>query len=62
MVHGFVNVEGRFEHLAIVFPAQLTQTQFVLNALQQWQFRPAMENGQITSVEVLLIIPEDEPE
>ena len=62
MVHGFVNGEGRFEHLAIVFPAQLAQTQFVLNALQQWQFRPAMENGQITSVEVLLIIPEDEPE
>jgi hypothetical protein len=59
MVHGFVNVAGRFEQLAIVFPPQFAQTKFVLGALQQWQFRPAMQNGQIAAVEVLLIIPDE---
>ncbi len=58
MVHGFVNVAGRFEKLAIVFPPEFTQTKFMLDALEQWHFRPAMQNGQIASVEVLLIIPE----
>lgn len=61
MVHGFVDVAGHFEHLAVVFPQQFAQTKFLLGALQQWQFRPAVQNGQMTSVEVLLIIP-DEPE
>jgi hypothetical protein len=58
MVHGFVNLAGRFEQLAIVFPPEFTQTKFVLGALQQWRFRPARQNGQLASVEVLLIIPE----
>ncbi len=60
MVHGFVNTAGRFEHLAIVFPPQFTQTKFVLSALEQWHFRPAVQNGQIAAVEVLLIIPDDQ--
>ena len=59
MVHGFVNQAGRFEALNIVFPPQLPQAQFVLSALQQWQFRPATQNGQAARVEVLLIIPEE---
>jgi len=57
MVHGFVNAAGHFEQLAIVFPPEFRQTAFVLRALQQWQFKPAMRNGQLTTVEVLLIIP-----
>ena len=59
MVHGFVNQAGRFETLAIAFPPEFAQAQFVINALDQWQFRPAAQNGQITRVEVLLIIPEE---
>ena len=59
MVHGFINPNGRFEQLAIVFPPQFAQTKFVLGSLQQWEFRPARENGRLTSVEVLLIIPEE---
>jgi hypothetical protein len=59
MVHGFVNQAGRFEALSIVFPPQFPQAQFVLKSLEQWQFRPATQNGQIARVEVLLIIPED---
>jgi hypothetical protein len=58
MVHGFVNTAGRFEQLAVVFPSELAEAKFLLHALQQWQFRPAMQNGQATAVEVLLIIPD----
>ncbi len=61
MVHGFVNNTGRFEKLAVVFPPEFAQAKFVLSALQQWQFRPALQNGKLVAVEVLLIIPE-EPE
>jgi hypothetical protein len=57
MVHGFVNAGGRFENLDVVFPPQFQQTKFVLGALAQWQFRPAMLNGKMAAVEVLLIIP-----
>jgi hypothetical protein len=57
LVHGFVNPSGRFEKLTIVFPVGFAQSKFVLGALQQWQFRAAMENGLLTAVEVLLIIP-----
>lgn len=57
LVHGVVNDEGHFEQLAVVFPPQFPQTKFVLDALQQWQFRPASQNGRWAAVEVLLIIP-----
>jgi hypothetical protein len=61
MIHGYVNPTGHFERLAIVFPTDFGKSKLVLNALEQWQFRPARQNGQIAAVEVLLIIPE-EPE
>jgi len=59
MVHGFVNSAGRFERLALVFPAEFAKVKFLLSALQQWEFRPARQNGQTAAVEVLLIIPEE---
>lgn len=59
MVHGFVNQAGRFEALNIVFPPQFPEAQFVIKSLENWQFRPAMQNGQIARVEVLLIIPQE---
>jgi len=58
MVHGFVNTAGRFENLAVIFPNGLAEARFLVHALQQWQFRPAIQNGQPTAVEVLLIIPD----
>jgi hypothetical protein len=58
MVHGFVNEAGRFESLAVAFPPEFQQAQYVLGALSQWQFRPAAENGHPAKVEVVLIIPE----
>jgi hypothetical protein len=60
MVHGFVNQAGRFEALAMVFPPDFPQAKFALDALAQWQFRPATQNGQNVKVEVLLIIPEED--
>ena len=59
MVHGFVNQAGHFEGLKVVYPPQFPQTQFVLASLDQWQFRPAARNGQLSRVEILLIIPEE---
>ena len=58
MVHGFVNQSGRFETLTVLFPEGFPRAQFVLAALQQWQFRPAVRDGQPEKVEVLIIIPE----
>lgn len=60
MVHGFVNDSGKFERLNIVLPAEFKQSKFVLNALEQWQFRAARQNGQATPVEILLIVPEQD--
>ncbi len=59
LVHGYVNRSGRFEALSIAFPPDFPQAKFVLKSLEQWQFRPATENGQVAKVEVLLIIPAD---
>jgi hypothetical protein len=59
MIHGFVNAAGRFESLAVAFPPEFPQAEFVLGALAQWQFRPAAQSGQTQRVEVVLIIPEE---
>jgi hypothetical protein len=59
MVHGFVNRAGRFEALSVLFPPEFPQAKSVLSALEQWQFRPAMQNGEVARVEVLLIIPDE---
>jgi hypothetical protein len=58
IVHGLLNKDGRFEALATVFPPNSAQAKFLLDTLHQWIFRPAMQNGQMAAVEVLLIIPE----
>ncbi len=58
MIRGFVNQSGRFEELSIAFPQSFSGAQFVITALQQWQFRPATQDGQPVKVEVMIIIPE----
>ena len=59
MIHGFVGKDGRFDALTVVFPPQFEQAQFVLDALKQWEFRPATQDGQAARVEVALIVPEE---
>ncbi len=58
ILHGFVNQEGRFEKLQVVFPPQMTQAGMLLNMLNEWQFRPARLNSAATAVEVLIVIPD----
>jgi hypothetical protein len=60
MVHGRLNASGHFEELAVVFPSDFSQAQFVLASLRQWRFRPATQNGAVVALEVLLIIPEED--
>jgi hypothetical protein len=59
ILHGFVNKDGRFEKLEVVFPPQFTQAPMVVNVLKEWQFRPARQDGNFVPVEVLLIIPDE---
>jgi hypothetical protein len=54
-----VSKTGRFESLAVVYPTPFAYASFLLNILQRWQFRPAVHNGTITEVEIVLVIPED---
>jgi len=58
VVHALLNSSGKFEKLSVAFPPQFAQAQFLLDTLKQWQFRAAVQNGQNTAVEVLLVIPE----
>ena len=60
LVHGYVNTAGRFEKVEVVFPPRFPLTSFVLQALSQWQFRPAIQDGKPVRVEVLLVIPDEE--
>jgi len=57
LVHGLVNAAGHFEQLEIVYPHSYLRSKAFLASLDKWQFRPAMQQGLATSVEVLLIIP-----
>lgn len=57
LVHGYLNSSGRFENLAVAFPPGFPLSQFVLDSLRQWQFRPAKQDGNTTGVEILLIVP-----
>ncbi|HVC46544.1 MAG TPA: hypothetical protein VND90_04810 [Terracidiphilus sp.] len=58
MIHGYINDKGRFEHLMLVVPPRYAHAQQLLDALKQWQFRPASQRGMPARVEVLLIMPE----
>jgi hypothetical protein len=59
VVHGFVNLAGRFEQLSLVSDVDFPEKQALLVSLSQWEFRPASRDGQATAVEVLLIIPRE---
>ncbi|HKF46289.1 MAG TPA: hypothetical protein VKB38_02955 [Terracidiphilus sp.] len=59
MVHGILDSAGRLESLNIAFPDDFPHASFVLAVLKRWQFRPALQQGKATPVEVLLIIPEE---
>ena len=57
IVRGVIDVEGRFDQLAMVFPDQFDQKELLISSLKRWSFRPASRDREPTAVEVLLIIP-----
>ena len=57
LVHGMITAAGRFVQLATVVPEQFENRKQLLEALQEWEFRPATRDGQPSAVEILLIIP-----
>ena len=57
LVHGIITAAGRFVQLATVVPEQFDNKKQLMEALQQWEFRPASRDGQPSAVEILLIIP-----
>lgn len=59
IVHGFVNSKGKFEQLALVLPSELAEKELLLSSLEDWEFRPATNDGVPTGVEILLIIPRE---
>lgn len=59
VIHGFVNLAGKFEQLSVVSDVEFPEKQALLASLAQWEFRPASRDGQATPVEVLLIIPRE---
>jgi len=58
IVHGLLDANGHFQQMAVVFPPDFEQAGYLVDTLDHWVFRPAVQNGVNTGVEVLLIIPE----
>jgi len=54
-VHGFLSAEGRFEQLRILGNDPAPED--ILNALEEWEFRPATRDAVPVRIEILLIIP-----
>ncbi len=57
MVHGLIAATGRFQDLSILGATAPYETAMVLGVLEQWEFRPAIEDGRPVNVEILLAIP-----
>ena len=57
ILHGTITAAGRFDHLAVIFPADYAEKELLLSSLQMWEFRPAARDGVPVAVEALLIIP-----
>ena len=56
-MHAFVNAAGRFDQMAEVGDPVIENVEAVLEALGQWEFRPAAKDGVPAVVEILLCIP-----
>jgi hypothetical protein len=56
LVRGAVDVRGHFDQLSLVIPAAGPATP-LLEALRDWEFRPALRDGSPVQVEILLIVP-----
>lgn len=59
MVKATLGSNGRFEKSDVILPSDFGDKQVLLSSLEQWEFRPAMRDGQAVAVEVLLIVPKE---
>jgi hypothetical protein len=57
MVHGFIGASGRFLDLGVLGKGDVSENAQAIAVLEQWEFRPASQNGRPVRVEVLLAIP-----
>jgi hypothetical protein len=57
MVHGFIGADGRFHDLGVLGKGDASENAQAIAVLDQWEFRPASQNGGPVRVEVLLAIP-----
>jgi hypothetical protein len=56
LIHGFVTVAGKFRSLTLLGTGDRQLTN-LLQVLEKWEFRPAMNANTPAEVEVLLAIP-----
>ena len=57
ILHGTITAAGRFDQLAVIFPADYAEKELLVSSLKLWEFRPAARDGVPVPVEALLIIP-----
>ncbi|MGO9095427.1 MAG: hypothetical protein ACLQGV_09400 [Bryobacteraceae bacterium] len=57
MAHGFIGANGRFQDLGILGKGDASESAQAIAVLEQWEFRPASQNGAPVRVEILLAIP-----
>ena len=57
MVHGFLETNGRLDGLRVLGVHGSEDAPSILPVLQQWEFRPATQDGRPVRIEVLLAIP-----
>jgi hypothetical protein len=57
LVHGLLDVTGRFKDLAIVRESDRSLQDEILPYLHDWEFRPGTQDGRPVLLEILLLIP-----
>ena len=61
VVEGVVTARGEVRELHAIRGANDPLTSYIIVAIDQWKFKPAMREGHPVSVEVLVGIPSEEP-
>jgi len=57
IVHGLLETSGRLEELRVLGPHGAEDGPSIVPVLQQWEFRPATQDGRAVRIEIVLAIP-----
>ena len=57
MLHGFITPAGKFQELRLLGKGDPRTTGEAIAVLEEWEFRPATQDGSPVRVEILLAIP-----